>query len=154
MENMAKLEVTEVINRYFAALDKRTFDSETFKTIFTADATVVRPNGAGLVGPEAIGSSHANSMERFRATQHLTSGFIIDPVDGTKADFRVNVVAMHLWKEGLGDPSISKDNNYFLAGGVVSGSASKTSEGWRILTIRNDVVWRQGVGFKEMLNTK
>jgi SnoaL-like domain len=149
-----KFEITETINRYFAALDKRTFDRETFRKIFTDKAAVVRPNGASIIGPEEISASHAKSMDRFRATQHLTSGFIIDLADESNANFRVNLVAMHVWKEGLGDPNVPKQDNYFLAGGVVSGSAIKTSDGWRILEIRNDVTWRQGVGFQEILNTK
>jgi SnoaL-like domain len=149
-----KLEITETINRYFAALDKRTFDVETFRTIFADAATIVRPNGVSTAGSEVISSSHTKSLERFRATQHLTSGFIIDLADESNADFRVNLVAMHLWKDGLGDANVPKQDNYFLAGGVVSGSAIKTSDGWRIFKIRNDVIWRQGVGFQEMLNTK
>jgi hypothetical protein len=68
-------------------------------------------------------------LERFRATQHLTSGFIIDVADESKADFRVNLIALHFWKEGFGDSSIRKDDNYFLAGGVVSGSVTKTNNG-------------------------
>ncbi len=114
----------------------------------------MRPNGASLAGPEAIRSSHAKSMERFRATQHLTSGFIIDVANESKADFRGNLIALHFWKEGFGDSSVKKEDNYFLAGGVVSGSATKTSNGWRILNLRNDVVWRRGVGFQEIINTR
>lgn len=149
-----KLEIIEVINRYFAALDKRTFDPEIFRKIFTDNATAIRPNGTSLTGPEEIRSSHTKSLERFRATQHLTSGFIIDLAGESKADFRVNLIALHFWKEGFGDSSINKEDNYFLAGGVVSGNATKTSDGWHILKIRNDVIWRQGVGFQEMINTK
>lgn len=148
-----KLEIIEIINRYFAALDKRTFDPETFRKIFAHNAAVIRPNGVSLT-PEEIRSSHTKSFERFRATQHLTSGFIIDSVDESKADFRLNLIALHFWKEGFGDSGINKEDNYFLAGGVVSGNATKTSNGWRILKIRNDVIWRRGVGFQEMINTK
>ena len=148
------LKIMEVINRYFAALDKRTFDPETFRNIFADSATVVRPNGTSLTGPDEIRSSHTKSMERFRATQHLTSGFIIDSTDESKADFRVNLIALHFWEEGFGDSTIAKEHNYFLAGGVVSGTATETGNGWRIVKIRNDVIWRKGVGFQEMLNMK
>lgn len=146
--------VMEVINRYFAALDMRTFDAATFARLFVDGATVIRPNGMSVTGPEAIRSSHTKSMERFRATQHLTSGFVIDTIDEATADFRVNLVALHLWQDGCGDATVSRDDNYFLAGGVVSGRATRTSAGWRIVTVRNDVVWRKGVGFQEILNTR
>lgn len=148
------LEITETIYRYFAALDQRTFDAETFQRLFAKDGAIVRPNGARTVGPDAIRASHATSMERFRATQHLTSGLSIDLTDASHAAFRLNLVAMHLWRADLGDPQASPDHNYFLAGGVVTGSALKTEAGWRLLEIRNEVVWRQGVGFQEMLRTK
>ncbi|HVU15014.1 MAG TPA: nuclear transport factor 2 family protein [Phototrophicaceae bacterium] len=147
-------EIAETVNRYFAALDERTLDVGTLRKIFADTATIVRPNGSFMTGPEELSSSHTESMARFKATQHLTSGFIIDLADGSNANFRVNLVAMHLWKEGSGDPNVRQQDNYFLAGGVVSGSAVKTGAGWRILTIRNDVVWRQGVGFQEVLKTK
>jgi hypothetical protein len=149
-----KLEITETINRYFAALDERAFELETFRKFLADNVTVIRPNGAALTGPEAILASHAKSMERFRATQHLTSGFIIGLTDESKAVFRVNLIALHFWKEGFGDANLSKDDNHFLAGGVASGTATKTANGWQILEIRNDVVWRKGVGFQEILNTK
>lgn len=146
--------VMELINRYFAALDTRAFDAETSSRLFADDATVVRPNGMGVTGPEAIRSSHTKSMERFRATQHLTSGFVVNAIDEATADFRVNLVALHWWKDGCGDASVSRDDNYFLAGGVVSGRATRTSGGWRIVTVRNDVVWRKGVGFQDILSTR
>jgi hypothetical protein len=149
-----KIEITEIVNRYFAALDKRTFNVETFRNIFADNATVERPHGQKLEGPEEISSSHEKSMKRFIATQHLTSGFVIDITDEIIANFRLNLVAMHLWKEGYGDSSVKSEDNYFLAGGVVSGSVSKTKNGWRILTVSNDVVWRKGVGFQQVLDTK
>ena len=149
-----KLEITEVINQYFAALDKHTFDVETFRKIFVDDSKVVRPHGQELTGPEEIGSSHAKSMDRFRATQHFTSGFTLDLVDESKANFRLNLIALHFWKEGFGDKNKKIDDNYFLAGGVATGRVIKTNDGWQISAIRNDVLWRQGVGFKEVLNTK
>ncbi|TAL29593.1 MAG: nuclear transport factor 2 family protein [Spirochaetes bacterium] len=149
-----KLEIAETVNRYFAALDKRTFNIEIFRNIFANNATVERPHGQELEGPEDISSNHENSMKRFRATQHLTSGFIIDLTDEINANFRLNLIAMHLWKEGLGDTSVKSQDNYFLAGGVVTGSVTKTSDGWRILSVRNDIVWRQGVGFQQILETK
>jgi hypothetical protein len=149
-----KTEIIDIVNQYFAALDKRTLDLETFRRIFADKATVERPNGTRMTGPEEISSSHANSLERFRATQHLTSGCIIDLIDESNADFRVNLVAMHLWKEGLGDKSVSKQDNFFLAGGVISGSVIKTRKGWRISKLRNDPIWIRGVGFQEMISTK
>ena len=146
--------ITAVINRYFAALDQKQFDAETMGQIFADNAKVVRPNGAATTGPKEIGESHSRSLSRFRATQHLTSGFIIKLIDGTTAEFRANLVAMHLWAEGQGDPSVDPNDNYFLAGGVITGHAVLAADGWLITDIANQVTWRRGTGFQQILQTR
>ena len=147
-------EVPELVNRYLAALDRKDCEPATMNLIFVDDGRIVRPNGAETIGPKAIGESHRNSFVRFRATQHLTSGFIVTLHDHEQAEFRANVVAMHLWAEGLGDTTVDPNDNYFLAGGVLSGKAEMTRQGWRITRLANEVVWRKGTGFKQMRQTK
>lgn len=148
---MLTVEITEVINRYFAALDEKQLDETTMCQIFADDAKIVRPNGAVTTGPQEIGDSHRHSLSRFRATQHLTSSFIITLKDDTSAEFRANLVAMHLWAEEHGDPSADPNDNYFLAGGVITGHVILKTSGWRITEIANQVIWRQGTGFQQML---
>ncbi len=152
MRSTIAFEITETLNRYFAALDQKAFDAETMGRLFTGQAKVMRPNGMVTTGPLAIGESHSRSFGHFRATQHLASGFIVDPVSGSEARFRANIVAMHIWAEGKGDPDVDPNDNYFLAGGVLTGLAALQGDGWRIAEIGNQVVWRKGVGFQQMLN--
>lgn len=101
MNDQAKFQhtvaITEVVNRYFAALDQKHLDEITMHQIFTEDAKVVRPNGTAMIGAKEIGENHRHSLSRFRATQHLTSGCIITLQDDTSAEFRANLVTMHLW---------------------------------------------------------
>jgi hypothetical protein len=151
---MQTVAITEVVNRYFAALDQKQFDATTMRQIFADDAKIVRPNGAVTTGPKEIGDSHSHSLNRFRATQHLTSGFIITLKDDTSAEFRANLVAMHLWAEGHGDPNADPNNNYFLAGGVITGHVILGASGWRITEIANQVSWRRGTGFQQMLQMR
>ena len=146
--------ITEVINRYFAALDQKQFDVTTMSQIFADDAKIQRPNRTTTIGPKEIGDSHGRSLSRFQATQHLTSGFIITLNDDTSAEFRANVVAMHLWAEGHGDPNANPNDNYFLAGGVITGHVHLGAMGWRITEITNQVSWRRGAGFQQMLQTE
>ena len=146
--------ITEVINRYFAALDQKQFDLATMSQIFADNGKSIRPHGIVTTGPKEIGESHSRSFSRFRATQHLTSGFIITLTDSTTATFRANLVAMHLWAEGEGDPSVDPKDNYFLAGGVITGQVTLVADGWRITEIANEPTWRQGTGFQQVLNTK
>ena len=150
---MYSVAITEVINRYFAALDQKQFDVTNMSQIFADDAKIVRPNGAVTTGPKEIGDSHSHSLSRFRATQHLTSGFIITLKDKTSAEFRANLVAMHLWADGHGDPSADTNDNYFLAGGVITGYLISGANGWRITELTNQVSWRRGTGFQQMLKT-
>ncbi len=119
-------------------------------SIFTNDAKAVRPNGETRVGPRNIGESQRQSFVRFRATQHLVSSHIIT-INGDDAEVRANLVAMHLWADGNGDPNALE--SYFLAGSVVQAKAEKTSTGWRIseLVVRN--TWRTGSSFDAILNT-
>src|SRR6185295_16402173 len=56
-----------------------------------------RPNGASLIGPEAISASHENSFARFEGSQHLVTGHDIS-IQGNKATVRANLVAMHMCK--------------------------------------------------------
>jgi len=143
--------ITEVVNRYFATLDERKLDVETMKGIFTTDAKIVRPHGSITVGPQAIGESHTENFSRFRATQHIGSGFILTLVSHTQAPFRRDLLAIHLWAEGQGHPAVDPNENYFLAGGVITGRATLFSGSWRIAEMANDVVWRRGTGFRQML---
>ena len=163
---MYTVAITEVINRYFAALDQKQFDITTMSQIFADDAKVQRPNRTTMTGPKEIGLSHSHSLSRFQATQHLTSGFIITLKDDTSAEFRANVVAMHLWAEGEGDPSADPNDNY-LPNRIVRTAGANGSyqirdgtnvtlgaDGWRITEIIGQATWRRGTGFQEMLKTK
>ena len=151
---LRKAEITELINRYFGALDHRNFDDTTMHLILADDVRVVRPNGAETIGRQTIVESHRNSFIRFRATQHMASGIVVTLHDHEQAEFRGNLVAMHLWAEGLGDTTVHPNDNYFLAGGVLSGKATMTPQGWRITQLSNDVIWRKGTGFKQILQTQ
>ena len=151
---LLKAEIVDLINRYFAALDEKSFDITTMAQVFADDGRIIRPNGAETQGPQVIGESHRHSFSRFRATQHMASGLIITLDGQENAAIRGNLVAMHLWAEGLGDPNVPPNDNYFLAGGVLSGKAQLTTQGWRLTELANDVVWRKGTGFQQVLQTR
>lgn len=144
-------EIERVVNRYFQALDEKRFDAEFLAGIFAPDARVVRPNGSILVGPRAIGESHAHVLGHFHATQHIAGSFIVTPVGESETRFRANLVAMHVWAEGQGDPDVDPNENSFLAGGVLTGRVTLLANGWRIAEIANDVIWRRGTGWRELL---
>src|SRR5262245_46011470 len=144
------LEIQQVLNGSFRALDERNLEVAHLERLFSQDARVVRPNGTALVGPAAIGQSHRESMARFSSTQHLVSSHNV-AIDRDTASVRANLVAMHLWPEAKGDAN--SPDNYFLAGGVITAGFVRTTEGSRISEIENRVLWRAGAGFERILET-
>jgi hypothetical protein len=149
-ELIARSEVTGVVQSYFRALDEKHFDAQYFSSIFTAEARVTRPNGASLIGPEAISTSHAHSFDRFEGSQHLLTGLDISLHDN-KATVRANLIAMHMWQGSR--TSANNPDNFFVAGGVIRCELVQADGQWKISQISNDVVWRAG-GFRDMTQTK
>ena len=110
---------------------------------FTPDGRLINPNGATVVGPEAIAAEKAKSFSRFRATQHVTSDHIID-IEGDTARLRANMIAMHLWSEEESDPRSLQ--THFVAGGVFEAVAVSTADGWRFNELKSRITWRTGAG--------
>ena len=149
-ELINRADVTRVVNSYFRALDEKNFSPEHLTSIFAADATVTRPNGASLAGPAAISASHEKSFARFEGSQHLLTGLDIS-VHGTQATLRANLVAMHMWQGAKANANTPE--NFFVAGGVIRAELVQTEGQWKIAQLRNDVVWRAG-SFRDMSQTK
>lgn len=149
-ELINKSEVTSVLQSYFCALDEKTFDAQHLASIFTAEATMTRPNGASLIGPKEISASHEKSFVRFEGSQHLLTGHEIS-IRGNKATVRANIVAMHMWQGS--NASANNPENFFIAGGVIHSELVQTEGQWKIAAISNDVVWRAG-GFRDVSQTK
>lgn len=148
-ELINKSEITSVVNSYFRALDEKNFDAQHFASIFTPEAKVTRPNGASVVGPEAISASHEKSFTRFEGSQHLVAGHDIS-LDGSTANLRANLIAMHMWQDSRADAN--QPGNFFVAGGVVHATLAQSDGQWRISQVSNIVVWRAG-GFRDMMQT-
>jgi len=148
-ELINKSEITSVVNSYFRALDEKNFDAKHFATIFTTEAKVTRPNGSSLIGPEEISASHQRSFTRFEGSQHLLAGHEIS-IDGSTANVRVNLVAMHMWQGS--NTNANKADNYFVAGGVIAVKLTQSAGQWKISEISNNVIWRAG-GSKNMMQT-
>jgi hypothetical protein len=136
-----KLAISELITRYFQLVDEKDFSVEQFQALFTDDATLTRPNNTITTGPAEIADSNSKSFGRFRATQHFPSGILVT-INGEAAKARVNVLAMHLWADGFGDPNALE--RYFEGGVVVDVSARRTALGWRLMGMDGRNIWRTG----------
>lgn len=142
--------IIRVVNTYFRALDEKQFGESRFGQILASDARVIRPNGAATVGPANIADSHARSFARFEATQHLLTGHDVD-VDGDTAVVRANLVAIHIWNDRPVEASML--DRSFTAGGVITATLRRFTDGWRISELENHVIWRTGY-FGNMLQTR
>ena len=144
-----RTQITDLLIRYFAAVDDKCIDMKIVKETFTTDAKIIRPDGTAIVGQENILESHIRSFARFKATHHVITNFIVN-INNDMATLRSNIIANHVWADNENDPSLN--NKYFLADGVFSAQAIKLNDHWRISELKNNVVWRTGDGMKEILN--
>lgn len=142
--------IVRAVNTFFRALDEKHFDDSYFRQILTADARVIRPNGAATVGPANIADSLARSFTRFEATHHILAGHDVD-VDGDTAAVRANLVAIHIWNDRPVEASML--DRSFTAGGVLTADLRRFPDGWRISKAETRVIWRTGF-FGDMLQTR
>lgn len=148
-EIVERIQIADLLTRYFAAVDDKCLDINIVKATFTSDAKIIRPDDSKMVGQDNILDGHIKSFTRFKSTHHVITNFIID-INNNIATLRSNVIANHLWTDNEDNPSLN--NKYFLADGVFSAKAIKIDNYWRISELKNNVVWRTGDGMKEMLN--
>ena len=144
-----KTQITDLLIRYFAAVDDKCIDMEIVKATFTNDAKIIRPDDSEIVGQENILDGHLKSFARFKATHHVITNFIVN-INNDIATLRSNIIANHLWADNENNPSLN--NKYFLADGVLSAKAIKVDTRWRVSELKNRVIWRTGDGMKEILN--
>jgi hypothetical protein len=144
-----RTQIADLLTRYFAAVDDKCIDMHIVKATFTSDAKIIRPDGSEMSGQENILDGHTKSFDRFKATHHVITNFIVD-INDNMATLRSNIIANHMWADNEDNPSLN--NKYFLADGVFSAKAIKVDNQWRISELKNNVVWRTGDGMREMLN--
>jgi ketosteroid isomerase-like protein len=146
-----RMQVSQLLSRFCSIVDDKCIHASAVAAIFTTDGRLVSPNGASVVGPEAIAAEKSKSFDRFRATHHVTSDHIID-FEGDTARLRANMTAMHLWYEEESDPRSLQA--HFVAGGVFEGVAVRTADGWRFSELASRITWRTGAGLPTMAGLK
>jgi SnoaL-like domain len=150
IEHTDRMEVAALLSRYFAAVDDKRMDAETVAATFTRDGRLVRPNGAALVGWDAILTGQNESFARFRVTHHMITDHIAEP-HGESVRVRANMQATHLWADAHRDPL--ELQTCFVAGGVIQVVAVRTPAGWRLSEMGMQPAWRTGAGFAAMVTT-
>lgn len=138
-----RMNISELLSRFCSIVDDKCINIDTVAATFTPDGRYVSPNGAAVVGPEAIASEKAENFSRFRATHHVTSDHIIN-LEGDIARLRANMTAMHLWSDKESDSRSLQ--SHFVAGGVFEAVAVRTNDGWRFKELKSHITWRTGAG--------
>lgn len=149
-EHTDRSAVGALLSRYFAAVDDKRLDAGTVAATFTPEGRLVRPNGAALVGRDAILTGQNESFARFRATHHMITDYVAE-CDGDTVRVRANMQAMHVWADAHLDPHELR--THFVAGGVIRAVAVQTPAGWRLSELGVRITWRTGAGFATMVAT-
>lgn len=128
-----RLEVRDLVDRYLADLDEAEFDDAWARSVFTEDGRFEFAMG-GHDGVPGMAEYTAAMMGKWRRTQHVASGHIVD-VDGDLARVRGNLIATHL-HAGDAEP--------FQVGDRFEGEAVRTEGGWRFARLAFEVLWTRG----------
>jgi SnoaL-like domain len=123
--------LADLLARQGLWLDEQRYDDA--HTVFTEDAAVHTQAGQSQ-GLEALAAHARRVHEVFTATQHLTSGVLID-IDGDHATVRANLVAV-LMRGPAAEPAVVGERYRF--------EAVRTPGGWRFSRVDVTPVWRHG----------
>ena len=116
-------DITEVFNRYAAAIDERRWD-EMIK-LYMPDATAEQPEGSALLkGPEAIIAMISTAIDWLGPTHHSLSNYIVN-VDGDRAEASCYVRGYHAGAREHAD-------KFEETLGKLSATLVRTPDGWRI----------------------
>lgn len=126
-----------LLDLYAQIIDERRFEA-LLESIFTIDCLVELPPGVhrGVLGLCAF---HANVMAPFTQTQHVFANYAI-AVNGAQATFRANAHVTHV------EANSYEGSGLFIAGGVLTGTAVLSEDGWKLSSVKLEPVWRDGEG--------
>ncbi|RRQ77344.1 hypothetical protein CQW39_17275 [Streptomyces griseofuscus] len=130
-------EITELVDRFFRALDEREFPPGWADGFLTPDARMKTPLGTAE-GAAAVRATE-EALGRYDRTQHLASGVLADTDEGTdgaagtaRASWNALMVHVH------------HDATLFQVGGVFEAELTRTGDGWRFARMAVRAVWAQG----------
>jgi ketosteroid isomerase-like protein len=119
-----QIEIAQVLNRYFRAIDTKDWDL--LDSVFTADATVHYTTPAEIETTfEKMKPIFAMFTDTFMFTQHSPSQIVIQ-VDGDTAEASNNLHAIHVQETHEGE------QNTWVVYGDYFDDLVRTRDGWRI----------------------
>jgi hypothetical protein len=128
-----RADLADLLARQGQWLDEQRFDDA--GSIFTEDATIRTQSGQSQ-GLQALTAQARRVHASFAATQHVTSGVLID-IDGDRATVRANLIATFVRDAAAPEPAAAAGERYRF-------EAIRTPRGWRFSRLEVTPVWRSG----------
>ncbi|MBF6213195.1 nuclear transport factor 2 family protein [Nocardia puris] len=128
-----RAEITALADRLGIALDDGRFDD--FRAIYAADATATTPGGTARGVDALIAQAGRNHSPDLRI-QHFISNVRID-LRGDAATVRANLVVVFAPAGPLAAPG-------YTLGSIYHFDAARTSDGWRLTSVRTEPRWAVG----------
>jgi hypothetical protein len=144
-------EISQIVHKYFASIDDKTFSDNLFRELFAEEGQIVRPNGQPVIGSINIFNSQKESFARFSATQHIVSNILVSKNEKEYL-VRANLQAMHIWNNEYQDKS-SLDRSFF-ASSILRAKIQNENSQMKILELSVQPIWRSGSGYMNMLRIK
>ncbi|MFD8494091.1 nuclear transport factor 2 family protein [Amycolatopsis sp. NPDC059657] len=129
-----RIEITEMIDRFFLALDDGTVGEDWVRSQYTEDVRSEAPVYTA-VGHDEVLANTREAIGRFERTQHVGSNYVIDFDGDDKARVRGNAIMTHIHKDRP---------EAFTVGGVFDNDLVRTPEGWRVSKTAMRVIWTSG----------
>ena len=134
LTELDRLEIAELGSIYAWAIDNR--EPDLFHRVFTDDALVTYPWGAGLRGLER----YRQYVDAFHAmhdgTQHFIANLWLAPADGHVVARSYAVLTVHMRNQPGGD--------LFRGGARYTDRVVRTDAGWRIAVRHVESMWHEG----------
>ncbi|MEW2619897.1 nuclear transport factor 2 family protein [Streptomyces sp. NPDC048106] len=124
-------EISDLVDRYFRALDARRFTDGWADGFLTEDIRMQTPLGAAR-GADAVRATE-EALRRYERTQHMASGIVAD-MDASTARVSWNALMVHVHHDGM----------LFMVGGRFEAGLRRVADGWRFSRMTVQAIWTQG----------
>ncbi|MDT0467834.1 nuclear transport factor 2 family protein [Streptomyces gibsoniae] len=136
-------EITLLVDRFFRALDERTFASGWTDDFLTEDSGMETPLGT-FHGADAVRATE-EALGRYDRTQHLVSGVVVDAAAGAdRAAASWNALMTHVHNDATLREYGAGTDPLFTVGGRFDAELRRTSAGWRFSHVTVRPIWTRG----------
>ena len=138
-------EIQNLVASLGVLVDRR--DWSALKALFTATVDVDYSSLFGgspeRIHRDALVGTWEAFLPRFTSTEHLIGIPSIQSA-GSLAQVRAPVVAFHFIEDGLKKPEGRAGAKKWVVGAHYDIACEKTSDGWKIASLKLDAIWQEG----------